>query len=179
MLTERGAHVIDADDLARAVVAPGTAGLAAVVACFGQEILSKDGSLDRASLADIVFSDPAAREELEAILHPLISAASMAAIFEAMQLPGGPVFYDAALLVEKGTHKNFAALVVVGCSPETQIERVLERDGLEADDANARIAAQLPLADKMAAADYVLLNNGTLDELSTQVDALLARLRGE
>ncbi|MFT6398412.1 MAG: dephospho-CoA kinase [Bradymonadia bacterium] len=179
MLRERGAYVIDADDLARQVVEPGTPGLAAVIGRFGREVLGPNGSLDRTRLGEIVFSNAEARADLEAILHPLISTASMSAILAAIELPKGPVFYDAALLVEKGTHKNFAALVVVGCSPMTQTKRVLARDGLTLPEAEARIAAQLPLADKMQAADHVLLNDGTIEELAAQVDALLATLTGK
>ncbi len=179
MLRERGAHVIDADDLARQVVEPNTPGLEAVVSRFGNEVLAADGTLNRPKLGEIVFSDESAREALEEILHPLISQASMTAIMKAMMHAEGPVFYDAALLVEKGTHKNFAALVVVGCSPETQTRRILSRDGLTSGEAAKRIAAQLPLAEKMSVADHVILNDGTLEDLETEVDTLLAKLTAE
>ena len=179
LLRERGAEVVDADQIARDVVAPGTSGLRALAEQFGDEILSADGSLERARLGSIVFGDDEKRALLEGILHPLIATASFAALAEASIRSTKPVFYDAALLVENGRHTDFAGLVVVACSSETQLARIQDRDALSADDARARIAAQLPLAEKVAAADYVLHNDGTLDELAEQVDALLRTLEQE
>lgn len=177
MLTERGARVIDADQLARDVVAPGSDGLDDVVSRFGSSVLLDDGSLDRAALGAIVFEDATARADLESILHPRIAMASMSAIAAAQDEPGDPIFYDAALLVEKGTWRNFAGLVVVACTPDTQVDRLARRDGLDAEAARARLDAQLPIADKVAVADHVIDNDGPLEGLAPQVDALLAELR--
>ena len=176
MLRERGAQVVDADQIARDVVAPNTAGLRAVVDAFGDEVLGTDGSLDRARLASIVFGDPEQRATLEGILHPRIATASFAALAEASERTASPVFYDAALLVENGRHTDFAGLVVVSCKIAAQRARIRTRDGLSEDDTHARIAAQLPLSEKVAVADFVIENNGTLAELSDEVDALLRTL---
>lgn len=177
MLVERGASVIDADQLARDVVAPGTDGLAAVLERFGAHLLRDDGTLDRPALGRIVFGDEAARRDLEAILHPRIAEASMGAIMAAQQDDGDPIFYDAALLVENDSWRHFAGLVVVACSPDTQVARLAHRDGLDASEARARLDAQLPIADKIAVADHVIDNDGPLDALAPRIDALLAELR--
>lgn len=176
MLRDRGVEVVDADQIARDVVAPGTDGLVAVVDEFGPSILNGDGTLDRKALGAIVFEDPGHRRTLEAILHPRIGAASLAALAEAAARSSRPVFYDAALLIENGRHRDFAGLIVVACDQQTQVDRIRARDGVPAEDARARIAAQLPLEDKVAAADHVLRNDGTINELEDQVDALLQLL---
>lgn len=164
MFAEQGVPVVDADRIAREVVEPGTEGLAEVVAAFGPEVLDRDGGLDRAALAQRVFDDAAARKRLEAILHPRIAQASMAR-FADLSTQGHPyAIYEAALLVENGSHRVMSALVVVTASEPTQIERVRARDGLDAEAARARIAAQLPLADKVRVADYVIENDGSLEE---------------
>lgn len=176
-LQQRGAAVVDADAVARQVVEPGSDGLDAVVRRFGQDVLAADGSLDRDALGRIVFDDPTARRDLEKILHPRIATASATRIAEHLAAGVDLVFYDAALLVETGRHRDFAGLVVVACEPDTQIARLATRDGLSVEEARARLAAQLPVAAKVAVADHVIHNDGPLDALDTAVDDLISQLR--
>ena len=178
MLEARGATVIDADAIAREVVEPGTPGLDAVVQRFG-DVLREDGTLNREALGAIVFSDADARADLNAILHPLIAQRSAVRIGEALMGDGDPVFYDAALLVENGTHRNFAGLVVVTADTETQIARLARRDGLDRDQALARIRSQMPLDEKAAAANHVIDNSGSLADLEARVNDVLAVIRSE
>jgi dephospho-CoA kinase len=176
LLRARGAIVIDADQIAREVVAPGTPGLRAVAERFGAHFVV-DGALDRAALGAHVFANVPERKALDAILHPLIAAESARQIGDALQADGDPVFYDAALLVENGLHRNFAGLVVVACSPETQLARIMRRDGLSEHEARLRLDAQLPLAEKVRIADHIIDNDGPLDALPPQIDRLLDELR--
>jgi dephospho-CoA kinase len=169
LLAEHGAIVIDADKLARAVVAPGTPGLAAVVEAFGPSILSADGSLDRARLGTIVFADPAARRRLEGITHPLIRDET-ARRFSASP-PDAVVVHDIPLLVEAGMAKGYDVVVVVEAPRELRLARLADR-GLPRDQAEARMANQASDADRRAVADVLLDNSGTLADLSAQVDAL-------
>jgi dephospho-CoA kinase len=174
LLAMRGAVVIDSDVLAREVVEPGTPGLAAVVEAFGPAVLTANGRLDRDRLAEIVFADPAARERLNAIVHPLVRTAS------ADRLAGVPpeavVVHDIPLLVEAGLSEGWDLIVVVAASPATQLDRLVRLRGMDQAAARARIDAQMPLANKVAVADVVIDNDGTGEELVRQVDALWARL---
>ena len=164
IFAEEGVPVVDADRVARDVVEPGTDGLRAVVDAFGEEMLDADWTLDRKKLGERVFGDDDARKRLEGILHPRIAATSMARFGE-LAAAGHPyAIYEAALLVENGSHRMMQALVVVSASEATQVARVMERDGLEAAAARQRIRAQLPLADKIAVADYVIDNDGSIEE---------------
>jgi dephospho-CoA kinase len=177
-LAELGAVVVDADRIAREVVEPGTPGLDAVVAEFGDAVLAPDGALDRAALAAIVFADPARRQALEAIVHPLVGARSAELL--AAAAPDAVVVYDVPLLAESvGTARErtgeFDAVVVVEAPPETRVRRLVDR-GLTADDARARIAAQATDEQRRAIADHVLVNDGDLDALRAAVDALWANL---
>lgn len=176
LLRAAGATVIDADDLARQVVEPGTKGHARVVSAFGESILDRHGHIDRAALGALVFEDPKQRSTLERILHPLIATASSEAISAALPRARLPVFYDAALLVETGQHRSFPVLVVVACNEENQVQRLMARDGLDRAAALARVRSQLPVADKIAVADHVLHNDGTPEALAGMVDALLQTL---
>ena len=172
LLAERGAAVVDADLVAREVVEPGTAGLAAVVAEFGPRMLRQDGTLDRAALGAVVFADPAALARLNAITHPLIGGRT-AQLLEAARESGAPiVIHDVALLVENGLADAYAAVVVVAATPETQLARLIRYRGMDEQEARARIAAQAPLKDKLAAATHVIHNDGPLEELPPQVDRL-------
>jgi dephospho-CoA kinase len=176
-LAAKGVPVIDADQLAREVVAPGTPGLAAVVEAFGPSVLLPDGSLDRAKLASLVFTDPSLRRKLNGILHPLIGAASAARVAE-LTARGEPLAcYEAALLVENGLADAFRPLVVVAVDEDTQVARAMHRDGATDAEARARIAAQLPLAAKVAAADYVIDTSGPREETEKRVDEVLAEIR--
>ncbi|MEV4535030.1 dephospho-CoA kinase [Asanoa sp. NPDC049518] len=165
-----GALVIDSDRLAREVVEPGTPGLAEVVATFGPDVLSADGSLDRAALGRVVFGDPTARKRLEGILHPLIRARS--AELAAAAPPDTIIVNDVPLLVEGGLGSAYHLVVVVDAAPEVRIERLVRDRGMTADDAAARIAAQIDDATRRAAADVVLDNSGAPEALAAAVDAL-------
>ena len=175
LLASRGAAVVDADLLARQVVEPGQPALAELVARFGVDIITPDGRLDRKRLAAIAFADPAARADLGRITHPRIAAASAAAIATWADAGANVVFYEAALLVENRAYTSLAGLIVVAVPPEVQYARLVERDQLSAEDARARIAAQASLADKLAAATWVVENTGDLAALEREVD----RVAGE
>jgi dephospho-CoA kinase len=175
-LRRRGAVIIDSDVLAREVVAPGTPGLAAVVERFGAGVLHPDGTLDRAALGRIVFADPVARADLEAIVHPAVRA--RAAELAAAAPPDALVVQVIPLLVETGQAGAFDAVVVVDADPETQVARLLARDGLDRDAALARLAAQASRADRLAAADHVVANDGSRADLVREVDELWVVLQG-
>lgn len=152
---------IDADQLARDVVAPGTAGLAAISARFGASVVTPEGSLDREALGAIVFADATARRDLEAIIHPRVYEA-IEQFFADQTSPLAVA--DIPLLFETGREADVDLVIVAACRPEQQRERLMTRSGLSADAADARIAAQLPLADKVARADYVIDTSGTLED---------------
>lgn len=182
MFADEGVPIVDADQVAREVVEPGTEGLDAVVEAFGERVLAADGTLDRKKVGERVFADAGARKQLESILHPRIAQASMAH-FARLAGEGHPyAIYEAALLVENGSYRMMGALVVVTASEATQIARVRARDGLSEADARARIAAQLPLEDKVRVADYVIENDGSLEEVRERTRdvhrALLERFGG-
>jgi len=165
-----GAVLVDSDVLAREAVAPGTDGLAEVVAAFGPEVLGPDGALDRAALAAIVFADPAARERLNAVVHPRVRQRT-----EELVAAAGPdaiVVQDVPLLVETGSPAAFALVVVVHADPDTRVRRLVEARGMSGDDARARIAAQADDAARRAAADVWLDNSGVPADLEAAVDAL-------
>ena len=174
LLRERGAVVVDADVLARDVVAVGTPGLRAVLEEFGRGVAREDGSLDRAALAALVFGDVAARRRLERIVHPLVAA--RAAQLLAAVPPDRVAVYDVPLLVEKGSREGFDLVVVVDAPPEVQVERLVRLRGLSEADARARLAAQATHEERRAAADVVLDNSGSLEDLHGQVDAFWERL---
>jgi dephospho-CoA kinase len=177
LLAARGAVIVDADVVARAVVEPGTAGLAAVVAAFGADVLAADGSLDRDRLAALVFADPDARARLNAIVHPLVGARTFELIAAAADAdPHAVVVNDVPLLVEAGLQDRYDVIVVVATEPATQVARLVQQRGMTESDASARIAAQAPLADKIAVADYVIRNDGSRDELARQVEEVWADL---
>jgi dephospho-CoA kinase len=179
MLEEEGAVVIDADVVARDVVKTDSIGLERVVDAFGEEVLDDKGHLDREALGEIVFNDVDARRKLNSILHPLIAEESGRRMMEAAQGDKGPVFYEAALLVENEAHAQFAGLVVVTASEHTQIRRVVARDELTETQARSRIAAQLPLEEKEEVADFVIENDGSLDHLRQRARELIEVLREE
>jgi dephospho-CoA kinase len=171
ILRELGAKVIDADQLARDVVAPGRPALAEIVAAFGPEVLAPSGELDRAALGKRVFADRDARRRLEAITHPRIAQAAQAEAAAHLAAGHAPVFYEAALLVENGAHRTLPALWVVVAHEDLQLARMRARDGLDESAGRARLAAQAPLADKLAAATLVIDNNGDEAALRAQVTA--------
>jgi dephospho-CoA kinase len=172
----RGLPIIDADRLARDVVEPGTPGLAAVAKEFGSELVGSDGRLDRARLGALVFADPERRKLLEALLHPLIQQ-KMQSDAEELARKGEPLAcYVAPVLLEAGGGARFKPLVVVTADEAQQIARGSARDGLDEAAVRARLAAQMPLAEKAAAADYVIDNSGTLDAAEARADAVLAAI---
>jgi dephospho-CoA kinase len=175
MLEQRGAVVFDADVLARAVVEPGTPGHAAVIERFGANVLAPGGELDREALASIVFADPAARRDLEAIVHPEVRRL-FAEGSEAHEGTERIVVLSAPLLVETGMHTAFETLLVVSATPQTQIERLMRDRGMSEDAIRARIAAQAPLEAKAELADFLIDNEGTLEELEGQVNHVWADL---
>ena len=169
MFEKRGAVVFDADVLARQAVAPGTPGFDRVVERFGPNVLAPGGDLDREALASIVFADPAARRDLEAIVHPEVRR-MFAEGCEEYEGTGRVVVFSAPLLVETGMHTALQALLVVSTSVETQVERLMRERGLSEAAIRARIAAQLPLEAKAEVADVIIDNEGTTEELEGQVD---------
>jgi dephospho-CoA kinase len=170
MLKERGAAIVDADVVARQVVEPGQPALDDIRARFGDDVIGADGRLDRKALADKVFADPAARAALNAITHPRIAAASQAAIAAWTARGAHVVFYEAALLIENGLHRGLDATIVVAAPPDVQIERLRARDGLDEAAARARLAAQLPLDQKLAVATWVIDNGGDLGQTRAQLE---------
>lgn len=175
-LRERGVPVIDADQLARDAVATGSEGLAAVVKVFGDDVLTKDGTLDRKKVAAAVFADDEKRRALNAIVHPEVTRLTFKAASK-LRDEGEPLAcYEAALIVENGVADAFRPLVVVSAPEEVQVARASKRDGSTADEARARIRAQLPLADKVKAADFVIENTGSLEDLERRTDEVLAAI---
>jgi dephospho-CoA kinase len=174
MLAELGAVVIDADQLAREVVAPGTEGLRRVVEEFGPGVLTVDGELDRPAVGAIVFADDDARRRLEAIIHPLVRARG--AELEAAAPDGAVVVHDIPLLAETGQAGAFDAVIVVDTPVETQVERMTALRGWSAEDARARVAAQASREQRRAVATYVIENTGTLEDLRDRVTEVFEEL---
>jgi len=175
---ELGAEVIRADEVAHRVVEPDGPAYAAVVARFGDGILGPDGRIERARLARIVFGDPVELSALNALVHPHVREESEQRMERcAREGRAWLVIYDAALLVETGYHRRLDRLVVVRCSPATQVRRLQQRDGMSEEHARARIRAQAPLEDKLDAADYVIDTEGTLEQTREQTDRVYGDLR--
>ena len=168
--------MVDADALARAVVAPGSPALAQVAKAFGPQALRSDGSLDRAFLAARVFSDEAERRRLEAITHPAVRRAMLAEVADLSARGHDLIFYDVPLLYEAGLSEALDAVVVVWTPRAVQMERLLRRDGLQEEQALGRLSAQLPIDEKAARADFVVDNQGPEEALSYKADRLLSDL---
>lgn len=169
----RGLAVLDADQIARDVVLPGTPALAELVARFGPDIVDASSALDRKRLGAVAFADPGARQALNAIVHPRIAARTQE-LRAGLEAAGHDLAcYEAALLVENGLAAAFQPLVVVVAAPEVQRARLMQRDGLDAVQAEQRLAAQAPLEAKIAAATFVLRNEGSLPELEAEADRVL------
>lgn len=174
ILAELGAVVIDADLIAREVVARGTPGLDAIVAEFGPALLTADGELDRPAMGALVFGDPDARRRLEAIVHPLVHARS--AELEADADEGAVVVHDIPLLAEVGRAGSFDEVIVVDAPAELQVSRMVEERGWALADAESRIAAQATREERLAIATHVIDNTGTLAGLRTRVEEIYAAL---
>jgi dephospho-CoA kinase len=175
LLEEYGIPVVSADELSRMVVAPGTAGLADVVTEFGSEVLDDRGELDRRAMGSIVFGDPAKRKKLENILHPRIRE-RYEQVLDALEKAGHPVMvYEVPLLFEKGLQGDVKAVILVSASDKARIARVQARDGLNLEEIEARMAAQMPEKEKRAKADYIIHNDGSLDDLREEVERMISR----
>jgi dephospho-CoA kinase len=178
-LAELGARVVDADALAREAVAPGAPALDAIRRRFGDGVLGPDGGLDRRALGRVVFEDPEARRDLEAIVHPRVAELAAARI-EAARAEGAPLaVYDVPLLYESGLDRSLPEVCVVWASWPARKARIAARDDLDEDEIEARMRAQMPLEDKRARADHVIDNDGDRAACRRQVDALYATLTKE
>ncbi|WP_155055300.1 dephospho-CoA kinase [Streptomyces blattellae] len=176
LLVEQGAVLIDADRVAREVVAPGTPGLAAVVEAFGTEVLAADGSLDRPKLGSIVFADPGRLAVLNGIVHPLVGARSRE--LESAAAEDSVVVHDVPLLAENGLAPLYDVVVVVDASPETQLDRLVRLRGMTEQDARARMAAQATREKRLEIADIVIDNDVPMEELQARVREVWADLVG-
>lgn len=176
MLADKGAVIIDADQISREIVEPGMPALAEIVTIFGDGVLRSDGSLDRGELARLAFADKTMTKRLNAIMHPRIGAESAARIAAAP--PGAIVIYDMPLLVETGQASAVDHVIVVDVPVDTQRARAIAR-GLESEDVDRRIDAQATRQQRLAVADTVIDNSGSLEETRHQVDALWASLQAE
>ncbi|MBX7548881.1 dephospho-CoA kinase [Streptomyces sp. NPDC004232] len=170
LLVEHGAVLIDADRIAREVVAPGTPGLASVVEAFGTDVLAADGSLDRPRLGSIVFADPEKLAVLNSVVHPLVGLRSRE--LEEAAAPDAVVIHDVPLLTENGLAPLYDLVIVVDASPETQLDRLVRLRGMTEEDARARMAAQATRAQRREAADIVIDNDVPLDTLHKRVAAV-------
>ena len=170
---ELGCHVLDADQTAREVVAPGTEGLRRVVQEFGSDILTADGQLDRKNLASIVFADETRRKLLNSIVHPLVIEVQDDWIRRhAESDPDGVAIVDAALMIESGGYKRFDKIVVVWCEPAIQLKRLMLRDNLTLHEARKRIDAQLPQDEKKRFADHLIDTSNGLEDTRQRVNAV-------
>lgn len=176
VFAEEGVAVIDGDLVARAVVRPGQPGLQAVIEAFGERFLATDGTLDRKALGAHVFASPAELGRLDETLGPHIFAEIEARAMEARDL-GWLACVDAALLVEKGLHEHFRPLVVVTAPLAMQVARVMTRDRLSEPEARARIASQLPTEAKVRVADYLIVNDGSVDALRSRALDVLSAIK--
>ncbi len=177
-LGELGCHIIRADDLGHAVMAPGGEAWGAVVAAFGNDILKENGEIDRRRLGERVFNQPERLAALSAIMHPPIFRRQEQLVTQAAREdPHGIVVVEAAIMFESGSHGRYQQIIVAACPEPMQIERAMHRDGMTREQAQARIARQLPLADKVKRADYVIDTSGTKEETQCQTDAVFESLR--
>lgn len=177
ILADEGFTVVDADQIAREIMEPGSPVLAEVAREFGEGLVLADGSLNRAELARRAFASEDATQRLNAITHPAIRAESMRRLDEAEARGEVAAVYDMPLLVDLGLHKAMDLTVVVDVEPEERVRRLVASRGLDEADARARIARQIPDAERNAAADVIIDNNGPVEGLGPQVEALANRLR--
>ncbi|MEU1814332.1 dephospho-CoA kinase [Streptomyces roseifaciens] len=175
LLASYGAVIVDSDRIAREVVEPGTPGLAAVVAEFGEAVLTPEGALDRPRLGAVVFADPDRLAALNAIVHPLVRARS--AELEAAAAPDAVVVHDVPLLAENGLAPLYDLVLVVDAGTETRLDRLVRLRGMTPDEARARMAAQATREDRLAVADVVIDNDGPVEALRHQVEKVWDELR--
>lgn len=177
ILERLGAAVVDADALARAVVAPDQDAWREIVETFGPHVLQADRSLDRQKLRALIFNDPTARKRLEEIVHPRVRALAEKRIAEHAAAGRGIVVYEVPLLFEGNLHAWLRPVILVACDIEAQKERLQKRDGVDAAAAQKHIDAQMSLEEKRRLADYVIENNGTLEDLERQVKTVLKSIK--
>ena len=177
LLTELGAVVIDADEIAREIVEPEQEAWREIVRVFGTEILQSDRKLNRDNLRKMIFADANARKQLESITHPRIRSRVQERIRDLSAQGAELVVYDAPLLFENGVHHWLRPVILVACSPETQRARLARRDRLSPAEIQRHLDAQMPLADKRKLADYVIENDGDLTELKTNVEAVWKQIQ--
>lgn len=178
-LSRLGAETIDADKIAHQVMAPGHDAFDKIVGHFGRQILAPDGTIDRKKLGAIVFTDGEELKRLNAIVHPQVLSEEMLRIEELMLRLAPPwmVVVDAALMIEVGSHTRYDKLIVVYCTPNLQMQRLMSRDGLTVEQALLRISRQMPIAQKVAYADYVIDNSGKWTDTRNQVHHVYLALR--
>ena len=177
-LATLGCHVIRADDLGHAVLAPGAECWGPVVAAFGNGILKENGEIDRRQLGALVFERPERLAELNAIMHPPIFRRQERLIAEAAAAdPRGIAVVEAAIMFETGSHVRYQKIIVAACTEEQQIERAMHRDQLTREQVQARLARQMPLAEKVRSADYVIDTSGTKEETMRQTGRVYESLR--
>jgi len=177
-LAELGCHVIRADELGHAVLAPGGEAWGPVVAAFGNAILKENGEIDRRKLGALVFAEPERLAALNAIMHPPIFRTQERLIAEAAAAdPNGIAVVEAAIMFETGSHVRYQRIIVATCTDEQQIERAMKRDGLTREQVLDRLARQMPLADKVKRADYVIDTSGTKEETLRQTRRVFESLR--
>jgi len=173
LFAELGAHIIDADLLVHELLACGTKTYDRIVDAFGDGILSPDGNIDRRRLGQIVFSDEQKRLLLNNLTHPDVGAEILRRIFELEQSSAsGVIIVEAALMVETGGYRMYHRMIVVTCDPSLQVSRLMARDGLPEKEAEARMAAQMPIEEKLKLADYTIDTSGTLKQTRDQVEAI-------
>lgn len=177
ILESLGAAIVNADTLSREVVEPGREAWKEIVGTFGAEVLQPDQSLDRQKLRTIIFNNPNARRKLESIIHPRVRALAEQRIREHTAAGYGVIVYEVPLLFEGNLHEWLRPVILVGCDVDTQLQRLQQRDGLDRTQAQKHIDAQMSLAEKRRLADYVIENNGSLDELKRQVEAVLEKIK--
>jgi dephospho-CoA kinase len=178
MFRELGARIIDADQLAREAVEPGQPAYREVVGIFGPGVVQPGGGIDRKAVADIIFRDPERRRRLEAAVHPRIFEEEERLTREiSREDQQAVVLFDAALLIESGAHLRMDKVVLVWCRPETQLGRLMARDGISAAEARARICSQMPINDKKAHATHIIDNEGSFESTRLQVERIYSELK--
>ncbi|MDQ3010679.1 MAG: dephospho-CoA kinase [Acidobacteriota bacterium] len=178
VLGELGCEILDADLTAREVVEPGRPAFHEIVARFGHEILTSDGKLDRVKLGAIVFNDAKQREKLNSIIHPKVYEAQAHWLVKiGSRNPDAIAIIDAALLIETGSYRRFDKLIVVHCAPQVQLERLMARNHLSHEEAMARIASQMPSAEKLKYADYSIDTTLGFEDTRRQVKVIFMQLR--
>lgn len=177
ILESLGAAIVNADTLSREVVEPGREAWQEIVAAFGAEVLQPDQGLDRQKLRTIIFNNPEARRKIESIIHPRVRALAEQRIHDHTAAGYDVVVYEVPLLFEGNLHEWLRPVILVACDVDTQLQRLQQRDGLDRAQAQKHIDAQMSLTEKRRLADYVIENNGSVDDLKRQVEAVLEKIK--